>query len=387
MHRVCPIPGGVLRIETDSERLPLEALLGFAARANPKRPFLFVSRVMGRHIPCAPVQLRTACQLLAQELQAMPGPMWIVGMAETAIGLGGVLADTLARSTSRADICYQHTTRVQLAGAPSLCFEESHSHAPGHRLYPPTEALLPSFRNTRTLILVDDEITTGATLSALAQRLVPLMPALRHLCLVSLVHWLDADARAAIARRIAAAAARPVGIDWHHLLAGRFAFQPDADFTPVPLPARVEANGTGVYSGRDDLGRRGLAVPPAGLRLAAPHRASLPPGDALAVIGTGECALPAFLLAEEAAQTRARVTLQSTTRSPILVGGVIENARACEDPGGTGVAYALYNDPPRRTRRVLVSEHGRGMPLYAAADLARLAPARFTPAQARAEAA
>lgn len=32
----------------------LEDLLGFAQRINPKRAFLFVSKVLGRHIPVAP---------------------------------------------------------------------------------------------------------------------------------------------------------------------------------------------------------------------------------------------------------------------------------------------------------------------------------------------
>lgn len=38
------LPGGTLRVETQSP-LPLESLFDIAARKNPKRAFLFVSKV------------------------------------------------------------------------------------------------------------------------------------------------------------------------------------------------------------------------------------------------------------------------------------------------------------------------------------------------------
>ncbi len=63
MDRVFPIPGGRLRVTTRRELLPLERLLGFAARANPKRPFLFVSRVLGRHVPVRPSQMRASYRI------------------------------------------------------------------------------------------------------------------------------------------------------------------------------------------------------------------------------------------------------------------------------------------------------------------------------------
>jgi len=43
----------------------LEDLLGFAQRINPKRAFLFVSKVLGRHIPVSPSIMRGAFTDLA----------------------------------------------------------------------------------------------------------------------------------------------------------------------------------------------------------------------------------------------------------------------------------------------------------------------------------
>ncbi|MFX8055526.1 phosphoribosyltransferase domain-containing protein, partial [Acinetobacter baumannii] len=41
-------------------------LLGFAERVNPKRAFLFVSKVLGRHIPVSPDVMRHAFTDLAE---------------------------------------------------------------------------------------------------------------------------------------------------------------------------------------------------------------------------------------------------------------------------------------------------------------------------------
>ena len=98
MNYAFNIPGGTLRITTEREELPLTDLLGFAARANPRRPFLFVSKVLGRHIPCRPRLMRDTYQRLAAPLLDAPGPVWVIGLAETATGLGAGVADSLARA-------------------------------------------------------------------------------------------------------------------------------------------------------------------------------------------------------------------------------------------------------------------------------------------------
>ncbi|WP_348653863.1 phosphoribosyltransferase domain-containing protein, partial [uncultured Psychrobacter sp.] len=66
----------------------LEDLLGFAQRINPKRAFLFVSKVLGRHIPVAPSTMRDAFTDLANLVPSdLPKPILVIGMAETAVGL------------------------------------------------------------------------------------------------------------------------------------------------------------------------------------------------------------------------------------------------------------------------------------------------------------
>src|SRR3546814_7864377 len=48
----------------------LDAFCDFAARANPKRGFLIVSKVLGRHLPASPNAMRGAMDELGQKLPA-----------------------------------------------------------------------------------------------------------------------------------------------------------------------------------------------------------------------------------------------------------------------------------------------------------------------------
>ncbi|MBS4190928.1 phosphoribosyltransferase family protein [Bacillus sp. FJAT-49705] len=166
--------------------LPIDQLFEMAARINKKRSFLFVSKILGKHIPIDPKTGILIGALLANRyLEIVKGehsslrnemvsafmneiedsyceepfinkqinPV-IIGFAETATALG----HAFYQSFHNAD--YFHTTREQIVGLePVITFEEEHSHATSHRCYV-DEALL---NNNREVILVDDEMTTGKT--------------------------------------------------------------------------------------------------------------------------------------------------------------------------------------------------------------------------------
>ncbi|MDW2612034.1 phosphoribosyltransferase domain-containing protein, partial [Escherichia coli] len=73
---------------------PLTDLFDIAERRNPKRAFLFVSKVLGRHIPVSPQVMRNVyTQLAEQFLGTLDGPVVFIGMAETAVGLGAGVFD------------------------------------------------------------------------------------------------------------------------------------------------------------------------------------------------------------------------------------------------------------------------------------------------------
>ncbi|MBK1702552.1 phosphoribosyltransferase domain-containing protein [Thiococcus pfennigii] len=345
---------GRLRIRTVREELPLARLIGFASRQNPRRGFLFVSRVLGKHVPCAPRVMRDTYERLARALGDVPGPVLAIGLAETATGLGGGIADSLARGRARDDVLFQHTTRHRLDVPVLLRFDEVHSHAPDHILYRPDPALAARYRATETLVLIDDEITTGRTLTRLADALAGHLPALREIVILSLVNWLDPTARDRIA------AALPVSTRFVSLLDGTFDFQPDPAFAPT-LPAGVLAQRPAPRPARADLGRRALVMPPDGAAIARTAQdlvqglADRPP-EAVTVIGTGELAYPAFLVAEALEACGREVRFQGTTRSPILPGGAIADSLGCLDEHGEGVQNYLHNPPAPGACTIVVYE-------------------------------
>ncbi|MFL6517901.1 MAG: phosphoribosyltransferase domain-containing protein, partial [Bacillus sp. (in: firmicutes)] len=172
--------------------LPLEELFTMAARINKKRSFLFVSKVLGKHLPIDPnkglligallgaryIELvkDTNCleteNLLTSFRSGEPyqskafitehvHPV-VIGFAETATALGHAFFDCFQSAE------YFHTTREELKQVnPEITFEEEHSHATSHRCYIPLELI----QNEREIILVDDELTTGKTALNIIQSL------------------------------------------------------------------------------------------------------------------------------------------------------------------------------------------------------------------------
>jgi len=356
------LPNGTLRITVVRAQWALDELLAFAARANPRRPFLFVSKVLGRHLPCRPATLRATYADLAAPLLNAPGPIWIIGLAETAVGLGAGVGNELARLAARTDVFFQHTTRLPLSAPPLLTFAEVHSHAPTHLLHHPTPALAAAFAATRTLVLVDDELSTGRSLGELARALLPHLPQLERIALVALVNWLDDPARAAWAETLRQRAGRALEVLWVSLLDGRFAFVPAPGRAPVALPPDVTPR-RAPHRVRADLGRRGLRLP-----VVSPwtddHAPALPARPPLAVVGTGECAFAPYLLAETLEQAGYDVTMQCTTRSPVVLGAAIRASVSCPDPYGQGVGYYLHHPPPpeRMVLAVYETPAGRDAP-------------------------
>lgn len=92
--------------------------------------------------------------LLAGQQTELPDTVTI-GYAETATGLGQLVAGQLGTY-------YLHSTRQGSHGVgPYGAFEEMHSHATSHQLLPTSRAALDL---AGTVVLVDDELSTGATI-------------------------------------------------------------------------------------------------------------------------------------------------------------------------------------------------------------------------------
>ncbi|MBY3432916.1 hypothetical protein HFN89_01830 [Rhizobium laguerreae] len=324
-------------------------MFGFAERINPKRSFLFVSKVLGRHIPVRPSTMRKSFRVLASQIAAeLPGPVLFIGMAETAIGLGAGVHQQYVTDTRRDDAVYLCTTRYPL-GTPLLCeFQEEHSHATRHLVHEPIDPRIRELvANARSLVLVDDEASTGKTFSNLFDALPEAIRAnITDTVLVTLTDWSDG----------AAAAKMPGNVTEASILSGRYRWTPHegvvAAAPQVPSfdrPAREEV----LPQVDRDWAR--LGVVNHGQHLDAMAAES---GVTL-VLGTGEHVWQPFLLAERLEQGGADVFYSSVTRSPISEGHVIGSKFSFSDNYGGTVPNYLYNvDPARYGKIILCSETG-----------------------------
>ncbi|HEV2569605.1 phosphoribosyltransferase domain-containing protein [Sphingomonas sp.] len=340
-HRSIRLPGGSLEVSVTRADWPLDVLCGFGARLNPKRGFLVVSKVLGRHIPAAPQLIRASARDLAARLPPdLPGPVLVLGLAETAVCLGQCVHAELRASTGRDDIFFIHSTR-QLIEAPLLCrFEEPHSHASAHLIYQPR---IEGFVPPRSLVLVDDELSTGTTLANLAEALVRCWSEVETIWVATLTNWSDGGWQWRMPRRCGSAS----------LLKGRLRWQaaPDAA-APMPMFER-EAPALGRIAEHRNLGRLGLREPLACPPLPAPR------SGRLRILGTGEFTYSGLLVAEELQRRGCDVVVQATTRSPARIGGAIGRSLAFADNYGTGVPNYLYNADPDDGRETwIVHETG-----------------------------
>ena len=342
------LPSGTLQLHVERSELPAHELFVLAARNNPRRAFLFVSRVLAKHLPVAPAVVQDCHERIARripaQMGAQPGPVLFIGMAETATGLGQGVFEAWQRQHPDTPALYLHTSRYRAVGAQALAFEESHSHAPQVFLHLPTDPLLHAqFVSARALVLVDDEISTGNTFVHLAHTCLGQAPGIERVHLASITDFSGAT-RAGLEARMG------LPLTTGALLDGAWTFTPHAsaegavsEAPPAP-PAQAALGCEPLFrdSGFGRLGRSGpVRLAPKALAAVA---AGISAGQRVLVLGTGEFMHPAFVLGRALAeQTGASVRLQSTTRSPILPWGPIMQTECFDDPYGEGIANYLYN--------------------------------------------
>ncbi|KNC15320.1 adenine/guanine phosphoribosyltransferase [Pantoea sp. RIT-PI-b] len=334
---------GTLSVTPTGGISAIDDLFEIAERRNPKRAFLFVSKVLGRHIPVEPEKMRAVYRQLAEQFPPFAeGPVLFIGMAETAVGLGAGVFDEVRQRAGEA--VYLTSTR-HAQQADLLCeFKENHSHATDHLIYLPDDAQLRHrVLNARTLVMIDDEATTGNTF-------INLLEALRNdgglkqieqVIAVTLTDWSGE----------ALAARCPVALRSISLVQGDWHWQQDPDAALPPMPAvALNDAATVPITGKQSWGRLGMAAPAADLAAAIQAQ----PGEKILVLGSSEFVWEPFLLAERLAAQGAQVKYSSTTRSPIATGFAIESAIAFGDNYGLGIANFVYNVAHQQFDRILL---------------------------------
>jgi hypothetical protein len=157
-------PGSGLPGDASPEpKLPATRLLAVERDSNPLRRRGYVSPHIGKVAPLDAGALEEIARLATFSLAPCPGPTLVIGMTESALLLSWFLAARL-----RGEVDLRFTTRERRQDIPQgACgngtgqvhtFLEPHSHGPVHSLS------LPSSRKYPRVVIVEDELTTGATL-------------------------------------------------------------------------------------------------------------------------------------------------------------------------------------------------------------------------------
>lgn len=163
--------------------LNLDDVFTMAVRNNKKRKFLFVSKLLGKHIAIKPDVGINAGKMLAYRFDfssLLDKNVLVIGFCETATGIGHSFFDHI----NLENAFYIHTTRENIKNQKKIEFLEEHSHATEHYLY------LESLESFDDIFLVDDEITTGKTMLNIIKELYKLKP-IKQYNIATILDWRD----------------------------------------------------------------------------------------------------------------------------------------------------------------------------------------------------
>ena len=346
------LQAGTLKWSVSHSHIPVESLCRFGTRRSRRRGFVFLSTVLGKHIPVVPSMVIANQKELAARLPKAENVVF-VGLAETAIGLAQGVFEAYLEQHPNSCALFTHTTRHQLAESPWYNSQEPHSHAPDHLGYGFEPNLCEKAQQARTLVLVDDEISTGTTLLGLAEALRQRLPAIEHVVLACLTDWSGPAGHA----RFAAAGASVVA-----LCQGSYSFEPNPDYQPDAAPDARGASLCLEGSILKNHGRvgRSNSLPECSL---TPADLAIPPNSTILVLGTGEFLHAPLRLALAWERAGYRVLFQSTSRSPLALGDGIGSVRHVSDHYGDGAPYYIYNHESAGADRIVVCHETPNTPV------------------------
>lgn len=325
-------------------------LLRVAKRVrNAKRSYLLVNPLQGKHIPVSPARSLEMMNTLGGRLaEAYPGARLVIGFAETATAIGAAVA-----SRFPGECVYLHTTREETPQVGEwVLFSEEHSHAVEQKLC--GDSLARWLEDTESVILVDDEISTGKTLINMVRQLRERYPALwsKKLVAASLLNRVSPEHEERLAE---------AGIRCEYLVKV-------VDDGADEAAALLQVEEAGPAEGADRaFGRMSLDCGPfpdpregvriqdylaycQGLARAFLSRAGLAGMEWVVVLGTEECMYPALVLGRMLEERGLSVKCHATTRSPIGICGrpgypITSGKKLSSFYGGQRDTY-IYNISP-----------------------------------------
>lgn len=211
-----------INIEDNPLNLNINDYLQVGIRNNPKRRFLFVSKVLGKHLACNPKTMDELGKLIvkvykSKNTNSKSEKGTVISFAETGTALGHSVFDYLD-----GDYEFVHTTREIIKEYKNLEFLEEHSHATDHNLYFEN---LKNLKNGDSVLLVDDEITTANTCVNIIKKIQSLYPKKRY-TICSILNWVNEESLEKIKK---VEKELSCSIDFVYLFKGKFNFKIDKE--------------------------------------------------------------------------------------------------------------------------------------------------------------
>lgn len=304
-----------------SAETSLDSIIGYGSRINKKRSFLFVSKVLGKHIPVSPNTMLGTHKKLAKLInpELTKDNILVIGLAETATGLGWGVFEALKAQTK----FFIHTTRVQIKQQQLIEFQEAHSHATEQYLYYPKS---PKFNKASInhIIIVDDEITTGNTIGNLIENIKVQFPNCKF-SILTLLNWKNYKKSYKV----------------YALKEGSFTSKEHQVIGENVTSQAIEIKKVLSNKLSNDFGRVGAFEFPK-IDTAIINQVKKIKNKSVLLLGTGEFMHYPLVVSKYFDKSNL-LKIQSTTRSPVEVGGAIKSKIAFKDNYYPAVNNYLYN--------------------------------------------
>ena len=313
-----------LQISADTS---LDSIIGYGSRINKKRSFLFVSKVLGKHIPVSPQKMIGAHKKLANLIngEINNDNLLVIGLAETATGLGwGVFEQLKAK-----DKFFIHTTRVKLNHKQLIQFEEAHSHATEQFLYYPKTNKFNK-ESINHIVIIDDEITTGNTIGNLIANIKSQFPKCKC-SVLTLLNWKNYKKSFtiyALKEGKFTSKEQPVKLAFNPLI--------NNDNETVKEEKKILNNKLA-----NGFGRVGAFTFPK-VKDSVINQIKSIKNKNILLLGTGEFMHYPLAMSQYFKESN-QIKIQSTTRSPVEIGGVIKSKLSFKDNYYPEVNNYLYN--------------------------------------------
>lgn len=336
---------GKLAIESDNAG-KIEQLLSFASRYNDKRQYMFASNVLGKYIPACPLSINSAQSDLISKVNLRDVTTTVMGFAESACGLGeAIFCKLMVKHPNLINkSIYTHTTRQYFNNEQTLIeFVEPHSHAADQVLLMPKSDLNRHLlTHSECLVVIEDEITTGKTLSNFIEKYYSVNSHLRRLIILTYVDWRTTKQAVSLRKQFPM-----LEIEEHALLTGNINFSVERQNVRFEPKRRLPTDGPDDLHGSTFTSNSKYAISyferPVENAVQQIWKATNQFNDKALIVGTSEFTFWPQKVALHCKEKGLDVLNISSTRAPLQVRDDIHSKLEIVSHYGDGEQHFIYN--------------------------------------------